>query len=98
MREAKRLGFSDKQIAYLWGVDEDEVRRLRKRLGIIPVVKQIDTLAAEWPAKTNYLYVTYGGEEDDVDFSIGQRKVIVLGAGTYRICLLYTSPSPRDRG
>ncbi|MEM4700199.1 MAG: carbamoyl-phosphate synthase (glutamine-hydrolyzing) large subunit [Candidatus Nezhaarchaeales archaeon] len=85
LREAKRLGFSDKQIAYLWGVSEDEVRELRKRLGIVPVVKQIDTLAAEWPAKTNYLYVTYGGSEDDVDFEPGKRKVIVLGAGTYRI-------------
>lgn len=85
LREAKRLGFSDRQIAYLWGVEEDEVRKLRKRLGIIPVVKQIDTLAAEWPAKTNYLYVTYGGEEDDIDFSVGGSKVIVLGSGTYRI-------------
>jgi len=85
LREAKRLGFSDKQIAVLWGVDEEEVRRLRLKLGIRPVVKQIDTLAAEWPAKTNYLYVTYGGDEDDIDFSEGKRKVIVLGAGTYRI-------------
>jgi carbamoyl-phosphate synthase large subunit len=85
LKEAKRLGFSDRQIAYLWGVDEDEVRELRKRLGIVPVVKQIDTLAAEWPARTNYLYVTYGGDEDDVDFSTGQLKVMVLGSGTYRI-------------
>ncbi|MEM4447674.1 MAG: carbamoyl-phosphate synthase (glutamine-hydrolyzing) large subunit [Candidatus Jordarchaeales archaeon] len=81
---AKRLGFSDKQIASYFGMDELEVRRLRKRLGVIPVVKQIDTLAAEWPAKTNYLYLTYGGSEDDVSFE-GEDKVIVLGAGTYRI-------------
>ena len=86
IREAKRLGFSDAQIAKYLGVDEMEVRRFRKRFGIIPVVKQIDTLAAEWPAKTNYLYMTYSGDEDDIKFdSRGKKKVIVLGAGVFRI-------------
>ncbi|MEM0240199.1 MAG: carbamoyl-phosphate synthase (glutamine-hydrolyzing) large subunit [Candidatus Nezhaarchaeales archaeon] len=85
IKEAKRLGFSDKQIAMCLGVTEDEVRDFRYRKGIIPVVKQIDTLAAEWPAQTNYLYVTYGGDEDDIEFKSDVKKVIVLGAGTYRI-------------
>jgi len=86
IREAKRLGFSDAQIAKYLGVDEMEVRRFRKRFGIVPVVKQIDTLAAEWPAKTNYLYMTYSGDEDDIKFdSHGKKKVIVLGAGVFRI-------------
>ncbi len=85
IREAKRLGFSDAQIARCIGVSEEEVRRLRKAHGIIPVVKQIDTLAAEWPAKTNYLYLTYSGDEDDVEFNINKNKVIVLGAGVFRI-------------
>ncbi|RLF11482.1 MAG: carbamoyl phosphate synthase large subunit [Thermoprotei archaeon] len=85
IREAKRIGFSDKQIAMCLGVSEDEVRELRYRRRILPVVKQIDTLAAEWPAQTNYLYVTYGGDEDDIEFRRDLKKVIVLGAGTYRI-------------
>lgn len=85
IREAKRLGFSDAQIARCIGVSEDEVRRLRKAYGIIPVVKQIDTLAAEWPAKTNYLYLTYSGDEDDIEFDTNKNKVIVLGAGLFRI-------------
>lgn len=85
IREAKRLGFSDVQIAKALGETEESVRRLRKRYRIIPVVKQIDTLAAEWPAQTNYLYLTYHGEEDDIEFSNNKRKVIVLGAGVFRI-------------
>jgi carbamoyl-phosphate synthase large subunit len=85
IREAKKLGFSDKQIAMCLGLTEDDVRIFRYRRGIMPAVKQIDTLAAEWPAQTNYLYVTYGGDEDDVDFRDDVKKVIVLGAGTYRI-------------
>ncbi|RJS87995.1 carbamoyl-phosphate synthase (glutamine-hydrolyzing) large subunit [Candidatus Bathyarchaeota archaeon] len=86
IKEAKRLGFSDRQIAKCLNVDEMEIRRFRKRFGIIPVVKQIDTLAAEWPAQTNYLYVTYSGDEDDIKFNTGKkRKVIVLGAGVFRI-------------
>ncbi|MFW6110634.1 MAG: carbamoyl-phosphate synthase (glutamine-hydrolyzing) large subunit [Thermoproteota archaeon] len=85
IEEAKRLGFSDEQIATCLPIDEMEVRTLRKEHGIVPVVKQIDTLAAEWPAQTNYLYLTYGGEEDDIDFSLGKSKVLVLGAGVFRI-------------
>jgi carbamoyl-phosphate synthase large subunit len=85
IREAKRIGFSDEQIAACTGVKEVEVRQFRKTAGIVPVVKQIDTLAAEWPAKTNYLYLTYGGDEDDVDFASDKSKVMVLGAGVFRI-------------
>jgi carbamoyl-phosphate synthase large subunit len=85
IKEAKRLGFSDKQIAYYLDRDEITVRKWRKEKGVIPVVKQIDTLAAEWPAKTNYLYLTYGGSENDVEFKPADGKVIVLGAGVFRI-------------
>ncbi|MEM3134574.1 MAG: carbamoyl-phosphate synthase (glutamine-hydrolyzing) large subunit, partial [Candidatus Bathyarchaeia archaeon] len=85
IKEAKRLGFSDAQIAKCMGLSEDEIRRFRKAHGIAPVVKQIDTLAAEWPAKTNYLYMTYSGDEDDIKFDSGKKKVIVLGAGVFRI-------------
>jgi carbamoyl-phosphate synthase large subunit len=85
IREAKRIGFSDMQIAICRGTDEFTIRALRKEANIVPVVKQIDTLAAEWPAKTNYLYLTYGGDEDDIEFSSGNVKVIVLGAGVFRI-------------
>jgi carbamoyl-phosphate synthase large subunit len=85
IREAKRLGFSDRQIAICLRKDEITVRNLRKKRGIAPVVKRIDTLAAEWPAKTNYLYLTYGGDEDDIKFESNKRKVMVLGAGVFRI-------------
>lgn len=85
IREAKRLGFSDSQIAKCLGIDEARVRDIRKKNGIVPVVKQIDTLAAEWPAKTNYLYLTYNGDEDDLKFSFNKKKVMVLGAGVFRI-------------
>jgi carbamoyl-phosphate synthase large subunit len=85
VREAKRIGFSDEQIAICTGTNELEVRQFRKTAGIVPVTKQIDTLAAEWPAKTNYLYLTYGGDEDDIEQSVGKSKVIVLGAGVFRI-------------
>jgi carbamoyl-phosphate synthase large subunit len=83
--EAKRMGFSDLQIARALGVEEDEVRSLRLGYGVTPVVKQIDTLAAEWPARTNYLYLTYNGWEHDVSFDSGKPKVMVLGAGGFRI-------------
>ncbi len=81
---AKQHGFSDKQLALIFEKEELEVRELRKKNGIEPWVKQIDTLAAEYPARTNYLYLTYNGIEDDVDFS-GENKVMVLGSGSYRI-------------
>jgi carbamoyl-phosphate synthase large subunit len=85
VREAKRLGFSDEQIAVCTDNSEPEVRQFRKTAGIIPFIKQIDTLAAEWPAKTNYLYMTYGGDEDDIELSKSKSKVMVLGAGVFRI-------------
>ncbi len=86
--EAKRKGFSDKQIALLTGSTELRVREKRKQAGAVPAVKQIDTLAAEYPARTNYLYVTYNGREDDVAFRNGRhgsKKVLVLGSGSYSI-------------
>jgi carbamoyl-phosphate synthase large subunit len=83
--KAKQLGFSDKQLAMLIGDgDELKVRNLRKKLGVLPVIKQIDTLAAEWPAQTNYLYLTYNGFEHDVDFNM-TNSVMVLGSGAYTI-------------
>ncbi len=86
--EAKRKGFSDKQISLLTGSSELLVRRRRGEAGLRPAVKQIDTLAAEYPARTNYLYVTYNGREDDVPFRDGRGtkgKVMVLGSGSYSI-------------
>jgi carbamoyl-phosphate synthase large subunit len=85
IREAKRIGFSDEQISICTETSEPEVRQFRKTAGIVPVVKQIDTLAAEYPAKTNYLYLTYGGDEDDIEFTKGKSKILVLGAGVFRI-------------
>lgn len=82
--EAKRSGFSDLQIAALTGLDEMTVRKQRKKFGIVPVVKQIDTLAAEYPAGVNYLYFTYHGDEDDISQG-PKNQVIVLGGGPYRI-------------
>ncbi len=93
--EAKKLGFSDKQIGRCLNLEEHQVRNLRKKFGITPVIKQIDTLAGEWPAKTNYLYLTYGGEYDDISYPNNsnidsnsndkEKSIIVLGAGPYRI-------------
>ena len=86
IRQAKKMGFSDKQIGRCINIDEMQVRALRNKFGIKPVVKQIDTLAAEWPAKTNYLYLTYGGQADDVKVECeSDSRMIVLGAGPYRI-------------
>jgi carbamoyl-phosphate synthase large subunit len=88
LREAKEKGFSDKQIALLTGSTELRVRARRKEARLVPAVKQIDTLAAEYPALTNYLYVTYNGREDDVPFRNGRGskgKVMVLGSGSYSI-------------
>ena len=93
LREAKQRGFSDFQLARTVShskADEIEadmlkIRRYRKERGITPFVKQIDTLAAEYPAQTNYLYVTYNGTAHDIDFAHDNRSVIVLGSGAYRI-------------
>ncbi|HBX46957.1 carbamoyl-phosphate synthase (glutamine-hydrolyzing) large subunit [Limibacterium fermenti] len=91
LKTAKQQGFSDFQIARaLWKEDADEnnqaaVRAYRKKRGIVPAVKQIDTLAAEYPAQTNYLYLTYNGVENDVHYLGDHRSVIVLGSGAYRI-------------
>jgi len=82
--EAKQAGFSDKQIAVLTGKTQTEIRELRKNLGIRVHVKQIDTLGAEYPAKTNYLYLTYNAQEDDLPFPV-PNSVIILGSGSYRI-------------
>ena len=84
IKEAKQKGFSDIQIAILTKSKELEVRKKRIKLGIIPFVKQIDTLAAEYPAKTNYLYLTYNACKDDLNFK-DKNQVIVMGSGAYRI-------------
>ena len=93
IRKAKEQGFSDFQVARALKMEsrmsiEDatmEIRNLRKALGILPVVKQIDTLAAEYPAKTNYLYLTYKGTANDISYENDGRSIIVLGSGAYRI-------------
>ena len=88
---AKQQGFSDFQIARaIWKEQSDDhcsqiIRAYRKKRGLLPVVKQIDTLAAEYPAQTNYLYLTYNGSENDVHYLGDHRSVIVLGSGAYRI-------------
>lgn len=85
MLDAKKKGFSDKQIGYIWGKREElEIRDLRKQMKIFPSIKQIDTLAAEYPANTNYLYLTYHGDKHDVKAS-KRKKIIVLGGGAYCI-------------
>lgn len=81
--KAKKLGFSDIQIAECVGSTENEVRARRKGFGIRPFVKKIDTLAAEFPADTNYLYTTYNATSHDVEFD--DHGIIVLGSGVYRI-------------
>lgn len=83
LREAKKLGFSDRQIAVIRKTDEPKIRAMRKRMKILPVIKQIDTLASEFPAKTNYLYLTYNGATNDV--ARGKNGVAVLGSGPYCI-------------
>jgi carbamoyl-phosphate synthase large subunit len=81
--QAKKSGFSDKQLGSLLGSPELDVRALRKSMGITPFVKQIDTMAAEFPAATNYLYITYNGDEHDVAFD--EHGTMVIGSGVYRI-------------
>jgi carbamoyl-phosphate synthase large subunit len=85
IKEAKKIGFSDRQIGRCLELDEFKCREIRQKFGIKPVVKQIDTLSAEWPAKTNYLYMTYGGQADDIVIENSKESAIVLGAGPYRI-------------
>ena len=94
LRSAKVYGFTDFQIARAVGLEQEMgnmtkaglvIRSLRKNYGILPVVKQIDTLAAEYPAQTNYLYVTYAGVKSDINFENDHRSIIVLGSGAYRI-------------
>lgn len=92
-RQAKTAGFSDFQIARAVGMEKEmdiekacmRVRDRRKALGIVPCVKQIDTLAGEFPAATNYLYLTYGGNHNDINYEHDHRSVVVLGSGAYRI-------------
>lgn len=93
LRKAKEQGFSDFQIARALGMEKTTsieegsmfVRGIRKKLGIVPVVKQIDTLAAEYPAQTNYLYMTYKGIANDITYENDGKSIIVLGSGAYRI-------------
>ncbi len=82
--ELKQNGFSDRRIGFIAGQTEDEIRTTRKKLGVYPSVFQIDTLAGEVPAVTNYLYMTYNGNHHDVS-PLGKKGVVVLGSGTYRI-------------
>ena len=79
IRQAKKIGFSDKQIGRCMNIDEFKIRSLRQKFGIKPVIKQIDTLSAEWPAKTNYLYLTYGGETDDVVVDPANKESRTIG-------------------
>lgn len=93
LRQAKVQGFTDFQIARALGMEEEMdieeasliVRRRRLSAGIVPVVKQIDTLAAEYPAQTNYLYMTYSGISHDIHYEHDKRSIVVLGSGAYRI-------------
>ncbi|KAG5305502.1 carbamoyl-phosphate synthase [Histoplasma capsulatum G186AR] len=104
IRQAKQLGFSDRQLSKFLSSNELAIRRLRVEAGIVPVVKQIDTVAAEFPAFTNYLYLTYNGSEHDVDFN--DQGAMVLGSGVYRIgssvefdwCSVRTIRTLREQG
>jgi carbamoyl-phosphate synthase large subunit len=103
--EAKQLGFSDHQVGRYLGCGEKGAREMREAHGLAPVVKQIDTLAAEYPSQTNYLYLTYGGSTSDVT-PCGPRSVLVLGCGAYRIgssvefdwCCVNTARTLRELG
>lgn len=104
LRQAKHLGFSDRQLAKFLSSNELAVRRMRVEAGIVPLVKQIDTVAAEFPSVTNYLYLTYNASEHDVPFD--DQGVMVLGSGVYRIgssvefdwCSVRTIRTLRDQG
>ncbi|KAL3430274.1 Aspartate carbamoyltransferase [Aspergillus tetrazonus] len=104
LRQAKQLGFSDRQLAKFLSSNELAIRRLRVEAGIIPIVKQIDTVAAEFPSVTNYLYLTYNASEHDVNFA--DNGIMVLGSGVYRIgssvefdwCSVRTIRTLREQG
>lgn len=105
--QAKQLGFSDKLLAKAFNISEGSMREFRKKQGILPKVKHIDTLAAEYPAKTNYLYLTYHGSESEVAHEQKIRqKAIVLGSGPYRIgssvefdwCSVVAASTLKDKG
>jgi carbamoyl-phosphate synthase large subunit len=105
LKRAKQFGFSDTQIAIAVGKTEKQIRERRWNFSLHPIFKQIDTLAAEYPAVTNYLYLTYNGSEDDVDFT-QEGSVLILGPGAYRIgssvefdwCCVNTARSLRQLG
>jgi carbamoyl-phosphate synthase large subunit len=102
---AKKRGYSDEQLSLLSGIPEAEIYARRKELGIFPVIKQIDTVAAEYPARTNYLYLSYHGTEDDLEEDFRQ-AVVILGGGPYRIgssvefdwCCVIAGKTVRDSG
>lgn len=104
LRRAKQLGFSDRQLAKFLSSNELAVRRMRVEAGLVPIVKQIDTVAAEFPSVTNYLYLTYNASEHDVAFD--DNGVMVLGSGVYRIgssvefdwCSVRTIRTLREQG
>ncbi|KAL4999205.1 Aspartate carbamoyltransferase [Aspergillus recurvatus] len=104
LRQAKQLGFSDRQLAKFLSSNELAIRRLRVEAGIVPIVKQIDTVAAEFPSVTNYLYLTYNASEHDVKFN--DKGIMVLGSGVYRIgssvefdwCSVRTIRTLREQG
>jgi carbamoyl-phosphate synthase large subunit len=105
LRLAKQRGFSDKTIGYITGASESVVRKRRIKLGVLPVVKQIDTLAGEFDAETNYLYVTYHGQTNDIS-PIGKKAAIIIGSGPYCIgssvefdwCAVNTAKTLNKRG
>ena len=105
-KRAKKLGFSDRQLARYLRTDEMMVREFRKQHDIVPSFKIVDTMAAEWESQTNYCYATYGDTEDDVDFVKGKNKIIVIGAGCIRIgssvefdyCTMNTAWAIKDEG
>lgn len=106
MTEAKRQGFSDRQIGEFTGMLEDKIRSTRVKMGVLPKVKRVDTMAGEFPAQTNYLYLTYAASTSDHAAIAGEEKVIVLGSGPYSIgtsvefdwCAVNTVMSLRDNG
>jgi carbamoyl-phosphate synthase large subunit len=105
LRDAKQQGFSDKTIGHLKHSDEPTIRKTRQKLGILPVIKQIDTLAGEFDAETNYLYVTYHGQSHDIS-RLGKKAIAIIGSGPYCIgssvefdwCAVNAAKTLQDRG